>query len=174
MSTTSVEGTVRENYGMSATAVEFTESRRPPVSNSGWAWEMAPRTGYPSPTLSTPYRPRIRTAVALILAQRGRRRWASRAGNLIHPRALYHGILLQCAWQSQFRTKFLSISYGNIPEVLQQSCSPIDPLYLCYSDPSRIPTGFSSNLITNSTTTTGDHISVSKPTDSPTWRLFFS
>jgi hypothetical protein len=63
-----------ENYDMSATAVEFTESRRPLVSNSGWAWEMAPRTGYPSPTLSTPYRPRIRTAVALILAQRGRRR----------------------------------------------------------------------------------------------------
>jgi hypothetical protein len=104
----------------------------------------------------------------------GHRRRGPCVGGLIHIVSLYHRILLQCAWQSQFRTKFLSISYGNIPESLQQSCSPIDPLYLCYSDPSRIPTRFSSNLITSSTTTTGDHILVSKPTDNPTWRLFFS
>jgi hypothetical protein len=51
--------------------------------DSGWARAVAPRMGYPSPTLSIPYCARTRTAAARILAQRGRRRWACRGGNLI-------------------------------------------------------------------------------------------
>jgi hypothetical protein len=121
-----------------------------------------------------PPRAGVLAATARITA--GSRRWRdlSDAGVLIWSRYCTMESCIQIAWQTNLEPSFLSISYGNIPESLQQSCSPIDPLYLCYSDPSRIPTGFSSNLITISITTTGDHISVSKPTDSPTWRLFFS
>jgi hypothetical protein len=54
--------------GMSDTAAKVTESRWPPVKNSGWTREMAPRTSYPSPALSVPHRARIRTAAARIAA----------------------------------------------------------------------------------------------------------
>jgi hypothetical protein len=84
-----------------------------------------------------------------------RRRWADRTGCLIQ--ALYHGIHLQCAWQPRFRAGFLQIFHGNIIILLHQSCRPIDHLHLCYSSPSRIPTGFSSNPVSSSTNNTDDH-----------------
>jgi hypothetical protein len=52
--------------GMSDTAAKVIESRWPPVKNSGWTREMAPRTSYPSPALSDPHRARIRTAATRI------------------------------------------------------------------------------------------------------------
>jgi hypothetical protein len=56
------------DHGMSDTTAKVTESRWPPVKNSGWTWEMAPHTSYPSPALSVPHWARIRTAATRITA----------------------------------------------------------------------------------------------------------
>jgi hypothetical protein len=58
--------------------------------DSGWTRGMTPRTSYPPPALSTPYRTQIRTAATRIVAGivGGEMRWRS---DLVQ--ALYHGKL---------------------------------------------------------------------------------
>jgi hypothetical protein len=59
---------------------------------------------------------------------------------------LYHGILLQCAWQSQFRAKFLSDFYSNVTNTLHQNYSLIDQLQLWYIMHPQTVTGSCSKL----------------------------
>jgi hypothetical protein len=125
--------------------------------DSGWAWEMAPRTGYPSPMLSTLYHARIRTTAARIYEQRGRRRWDCHAGGLIHFSYCTLAPFIQLAWQLIYELDFLPNSYGNITNALQQSCSPIYHLHLCYSIPRQILTGLATICLQRWSNAT-DHI----------------
>jgi hypothetical protein len=72
---------------MSATAAESTESRRPPVSNSGRAQERVPRTSYLFPVLSTQHPARFRTAI-----NDGELSWRSDPS-----KTLYHGSSISVA-----------------------------------------------------------------------------
>jgi hypothetical protein len=45
---------------------------------------------------------------------------------------LYHWRLIQCVWQSIFKATFLSNLHGNRSKSLQQYCSAINQLHLCY------------------------------------------
>jgi hypothetical protein len=56
----------------------------------------------------------------------------SRAGILIWFRLLYHQSDHQTTWQSKFRFSFLSNLHGNRSKSLQQYCSAINQLHLCY------------------------------------------
>jgi hypothetical protein len=94
------------------------------------------------------------TSSARIYARGRRRRGGPASVDIL---VLYHWKLFQLAWQPRFRTGFLQIFHGNIIILLHQSCRPIDHLHLCYSSPTRIPTGFSSNPISSSTNNTDDH-----------------
>jgi hypothetical protein len=56
---------------------------------------------------------------------------------------------IQMNWQSDLRLDFLQILLGNSSEALQQNCSPIYHLHLCYSIPRQILTGLWSKWLTN-------------------------
>jgi hypothetical protein len=45
------------------------------------------------------------------------------------------GSSVKCAWQPRFRAKLLLNSNGNTPKFLQQSCSCMVALQLCYNNP---------------------------------------
>jgi hypothetical protein len=94
---------------MDDTTQNFPESRRPSVSNSGWARAVAPRMGCPAPTLSIPDDARTWTAATRVLAQRGRRRRVCRtSGHIRSVAALYHGRVAFRQPDSQFWSPILS------------------------------------------------------------------
>jgi hypothetical protein len=77
-------------------------------------------------------RTRILTAAAWIFAQGGspaasKLRWHSDPLGL-----LYHGVCSPVTWQPGFRAKLLLNFNGNTRQALQQYCSAINQLHLCY------------------------------------------
>jgi hypothetical protein len=76
---------------------------------------------------------------------------------LIHFSYCTMASFIQLAWQPKFRVKFLLIFCGNISRVLQQSCSPIYHLHLCYSIPRQILTGLATICLQRWSNAT-DHI----------------
>jgi hypothetical protein len=63
----------------------------------------------------------------------------------------------QCTWQSMFGLNFLSNFHGNMTDALQQSCSPIYHLHLCFSIPRPILTGLATICLQRWSNAT-DHI----------------
>jgi hypothetical protein len=84
---------------------------------------------YPKP-LSTRHRAWIPTPVWITVRVHQRRD----SLHLIFFRLLYHGNIIQCAWQSKLRSFFLNFSCGKLPIHLYQSCCSSYQLWFCYKD----------------------------------------
>jgi hypothetical protein len=81
--------------------------------------------------------------------RRDRQRWGLCAGSLIQFSYCTMANGIQLAWQTDLKLDFLLFLFGNPSEALQQNCSTIYHLHLCFSIPRQILTGLWSKWLTN-------------------------